>query len=168
MEQLTLVWGQPERAAAIMRETAAWARAQGFRVWPEACLTPDALLTPEAPPEAFCVGRIGEEDACALILQTSDREFWPDAPDGEAVYLHKFCVRPTFAHQGMTGRVLKALRALCKARGVRYIRLDAGAGEQKVGDVYRNAGFSVVRTVGLGRQATALYELDLEREIFAG
>ncbi len=36
------------------------------------------------------------------ILQWSDSEYWKNAPEYEAVYLHKFCVRREFAHREMT------------------------------------------------------------------
>lgn len=158
--ELRLISGQPARAAAIMREVAAWGRERGLRVWPEEWLTPEQLLTDEARAENFYVAEADGEEACALILQWSDREWWPDAPPFEAGYLHKLCVRRRFAHRGMAARVVEAAKAECARRGVRRLRLDTGAGESVVRDVYLAAGFEVVRTVEQdGRPVMLLYEL---------
>ena len=123
MGELIITAGQSDRAIAIMREVAAWGRDQGFRVWPDAWLTREELMTGEVGPENFYVGTVGGQDACAFVLQWSDREYWPEARPYEAAYLHKFCVRRAFTHTGMTGRVVEALRQECAPRGVRFLRL---------------------------------------------
>ena len=146
----------------IMREVAAWGRGRGLRVWPEERLTPGELFTAEVGPENFYVGTVDGEDACAFILQWSDREWWPDTPPFEAAYLHKLCVRREFAHRGMAGRVVEAVKAECTRRGARFIRLDTGAGEDTVRDIYLSAGFEIVKTIERGgRPVMLLYELKL-------
>ena len=160
--ELTLIPNQPERAIEIMREVAAWGRGQGLRVWPDEWLTPEELLTVEATPENFYVGTVDGEAACAFILQWSDREWWPEAPPYEAVYLHKLCVRRQFAHRGMAARVVDAVKGECARRGVRLIRLDTGAEESVVRDIYLAAGFEIVKTIRHnGRPVMLLYELKL-------
>lgn len=158
--ELTLVPNCPERAAGIMREVAAWGRGRGLRVWPEEWLTPEELLTAEAGRSNFYVGAVDGEEACAFILQWSDREWWPDAPPLEAGYLHKLCVRRKFAHQGMAARVVEAVKAECARRGVRRLRLDTGSEETTVRDIYLAAGFEIVKTIERnGRPVMLLYEL---------
>ena len=161
MGPLTITGGQPEQAIAIMREVAAWGRSQGFRVWPDEWLTAEALLTEEAQPENFYVGTVDGKLACAFILQWRDREYWPDAPPGEAAYLHKLCVRREFAHQSMARRVVELIRAECTRRGARFIRLDTGANEPTVRDIYLRSGFEIVKTIERnGRPVMLLYELN--------
>ncbi|MCI8839715.1 MAG: GNAT family N-acetyltransferase [Oscillospiraceae bacterium] len=159
---LTLVPNCPERAIAIMREVAAWGRERGLRVWLEQWLTPEELLTDEAGPSNFYVGAVDGEEACAFILQWSDREWWPEAEPFEAGYLHKLCVRRKFAHRGMTAQVVEAVKAECARRGVRRLRLDTGAEETAVGRIYLAAGFEVVRAIERdGGPSMLLYELTL-------
>ncbi len=158
---LALIPNCPERAAAIMREVAAWGRGRGLRVWPEQWLTPEELLTDEAGPSNFYVGTLDGEEACAFILQWSDREWWPEAEPFEAGYLHKLCVRRKFAHQGMTAQVVEAVKEECARRGVARLRLDTGAEEAVVRDIYLAAGFEVVKTIAQnGRPVMLLYELN--------
>ena len=162
MKTLKLTFGQPDRAISIMREVAAWGREQGLRVWPQDWLTREELITQDARPEDFCVGTVDGREACAFILQRRDREYWPEAVEGEAVYLHKFCVRRAFAHQGMTGQVVERLREECACRGAKYIRLDTGADEPVVRDLYLAAGFEIVKTLERnGVPVMLLYELKL-------
>ena len=159
---MTITGGQPRQAIAIMREVAAWGRSRGLRVWPDQWLTLEELLTEEAQPENFYVGTVDGQPACAFILQWSDREYWPDAPPGEAAYLHKLCVRREFAQQNMTGQVIERVKEECIRRGVGSIRLDTGADEPAVRKIYLNAGFEIVKVLEHnGRPVMLLYEMKL-------
>lgn len=157
-----LLPNRPGEAMAVMREVAAWGRGRGLRVWPEERLTEEALFTDEAGPENFYIGQVKGDTACAFILQWSDREFWPQAAPGEAGYLHKLCVRRKFAHRGMTGRVVEALKDECRRHGANYLRLDTGYGETAVRDIYLAAGFDIVKTLERdGTPVMLLYEMKL-------
>ena len=162
MGMLLIRGGETDRAIGIMREVAAWGRTHGLRVWPEEWLTREELLTEEAQPENFYVGSLDGVEACAFILQWSDREYWPDAPEHQAAYLHKFCVRRQFAHQNMTGQVLECIKEECVKRGARFIRLDTGAQEPVVQKIYLDAGFKIVKTLERnGVPVMFLYELNV-------
>jgi len=157
---LQLHFGRVDDAIAIMREVAAWGRARSYRVWPEEWLTQEELLTADAQPEHFCVGTIGGELACAFILQQRDRDYWPDAPEGEALYLHKLCVRRNYA--GLTRRIVEALKDECRCRGVRYIRLDTALDEKAVRKIYLNVGFHIVDILDYDNgRSMALYQLEV-------
>lgn len=163
MDTLRLCPGQVEKAIEVMREVAAWGRAKGFRVWPEEWLTREKLLTADACPESFYLGRLDGRTACAFLLQQRDSEYWPGAPEGEAVYLHKFCVRREFAGRGMTGLLTEAVRELCRQKGIRYIRLDTALDEKEVRRIYLNAGFRIVKVIDHPNgRSTALYEMDVQ------
>lgn len=160
MDGLSLEFGQVDRAIAVMREVAQWGREKGLRVWPAEWLTKEELLTEEAQPENFCVGTADGRDACAFILQWRDEEYWPHAPEHEAAYLHKFCVRRAFAHQSMTKQIVARIKEECVKRNVRYIRLDTGADEPVVRDIYLDAGFEIVKTLERdGIPVMLLYEM---------
>ena len=145
-----------------MREVSAWGREQGYRVWPDEWLTEGELITSDAQPENFCIGTIDGEVACAFILQWADSDYWPDAPKYEAACLHKFCVRRKFSGMGMTKLVTEAIRAECRKRGVRYIRLDTGLEEKAVRKIYLSAGYKIVDILDYPNgRSMALYELEV-------
>ena len=90
----------------VMKQAAKWGREQGFRVWLDEWLTPEELLTEEVKPENFCIRKIAGKVVCTFILQNSDTEYWKDS--GDAVYLHKLCVKREYAHRNMTKSVVEA------------------------------------------------------------
>lgn len=153
---------QMDEAIAVMRETAAWGRERGYRVWLDEWLTKEALLSEEVGPENFYVGYVEGKPACGFILQWRDQEHWPEAEEFEAAYLHKFCVRREFAHHNMTKQVLESIKEECRRRGIRYIRLDTGLDEVAVRKIYLEAGLHIVKILDReGGRATALYQMEV-------
>lgn len=151
-----------KEAVSVMREVAAWGRSKGYRVWPEEWLIPEELISGDAGPENFCIGTVDGETACAFILQWKDLEYWPNAPEYEAAYLHKICVRRRFAGLGMTKAIADAVKEECRRRGIRYIRLDTALDEKKVRKIYLNAGFKIVDIIDHSNgRSTALYEMEI-------
>ena len=61
--KVEIQFAELHRAIAVMKEVAAWSREQGYRVWPDAWLTPQELITPDASKyeaaylHKFCVRR---------------------------------------------------------------------------------------------------------------
>jgi len=162
MEEIELVFGEVDAAISVMREVSKWGRGRGYRLWPDEWLTREELLTEEAGPENFCVGKLGDAVVCAFILQWSDREYWAAAPKYEAAYLHKFCVVREYAHHGMTKAVVEALKKECRKRGIKRIRLDTALDEQIIRKIYLNAGFRIVDIIDFDNgRSMALYELDV-------
>lgn len=161
MGNLQIAFGEVDAAISVMKEVSEWGRNQGYRVWLDEWLTRDELITDEAQPENFCIGKLGNDIACAFILQWSDSEYWENAPKYEAAYLHKFCVRRKFAGQEMTKTVIAALREECRSRGIRYIRLDTNLDEKAVRKIYLSAGFKIVDIIDYENgNSMALYELE--------
>lgn len=162
MDKVTIRFDEMQTAISLMKEVSAWGREKGYRVWPDEWLTPEELCTPDAQPENFCIGCVGDEVACAFILQWADSDYWPNAPKYEAAYLHKFCVRRKFAGMSMTKLVVAALKLECQKRGVHYIRLDTGLDERVVRKIYLNAGFKIVDIIDYPNgRSMALYEMDV-------
>ena len=159
---MEIQFNRMDTAISVMREVAAWGREQGYRVWPDEWLTEEELITLDAQPENFCIGTMDGETACAFILQWADSDYWPDAPEYEAAYLHKFCVRRKFAGRGMTELVTDAVRAECRRRGIRYIRLDTALDEKAVSKIYLKAGYKIVDIIDYPNgRSTALYETEV-------
>lgn len=159
---MEIQFNRMDTAISVMREVAAWGREQGYRVWPDEWLTEEELITLDAQPENFCIGTMDGETACVFILQWADSDYWPDAPEYEAAYLHKFCVRRKFAGRGMTELVTDAVRAECRRRGIRYIRLDTALDEKAVRKIYLKAGYKIVDIIDYPNgRSTALYETEV-------
>ena len=162
MERINIVYNQMEEAISVMREVAEWGRTQGFRMWLDEWLTPEELITNEAKPENFCIGKVEGKTACAFILQTSDSDYWKDSSVVSAVYLHKLCVKREYAHRNMTKAVVEAIKEECRKNGVKYIRLDTGLDEKVIRKIYLNVGFKIVNIIDFDNgRSMALYELEV-------
>ncbi len=162
MGKIEIIYNQLEEAIAVMKEVAQWGREQGFRVWLDEWLTPDELLTDEAKPENFCIGKVDGKTACAFILQDGDSEYWKDSFDVQAVYLHKLCVKREYAHRNMARLVVDAIKEECLKKDIKYIRLDTGLDERVVRKIYLNAGFKIVDIIDYDNgRSIALYEMEV-------
>ena len=162
MEKVELYHNKVSEAISVMKEVAEWGRSKGFRVWLDEWLTPEELITEEARPENFWIGKVNGKTACAFILQTSDDEYWGKRPTSESVYLHKLCIRREFAHKEMTKSVVEAIRKECQSKGIRYIRLDTGLNEKVVRKIYLKAGFKIVDIIDYDNgNSLALYEMEV-------
>ncbi len=160
MDQIEIYPNQLDEAISIMKEVAQWGRNKGFRVWLDEWLTKEKLITPDAQPENFFVGKLNGKSACAFILQGNDPEYWAHAKKNEAVYLHKFCVKREFAGRGMTRILTNTLKKYCIENGIKYIRLDTALDEIAVRKIYLNAGFKIVDILDYPNgRSVALYEL---------
>lgn len=168
MERINIVHNEVDEAISVMKEVAKWGREQGFRVWLDEWLTPEELITEDARPENFCVGKVDGKTACAFILQNRDSEYWKDLLGDKAVYLHKFCVKREYAHRDMTKSVVEAIKEECRKNGLKYIRLDTGLDEKAVRKIYLNAGFKIVDIIDYDNgRSIALYEMEVCNEIGA-
>jgi len=50
-----------------------------------------------------------------------------------------------FALQGMIKRVIACIKKICREKGIQYIRLDTGINEEKVKQIYLDAGLRLKR-----------------------
>ena len=150
-----------DEAIEIMREVAIWGRNKGFRIWKDEWLTKEELITIDAQPENFYIGKIDGIAVCAFILQWRDSEYWADTTK-EAAYLHKLCVKREFAGKNMTRFIIEAISQLCKNRGIKYIRLDTALDEEAVKKIYLKLGFKIVNIIDYPNgRSVALYELEV-------
>lgn len=161
MEKVDIVYNRVEEAISVMKEVAQWGREQGFRVWLDEWLTSEELITEEAKPEDFCVGKVDGKTACAFISQKHDSEYWKDSTSAQAVYIHKLCVKREYAHRNMTKSVVEAIKEECRNNGIRYIRLDTGLDEKAVRKIYLKIGFKIVDIIDYDNgRSVALYEME--------
>ncbi len=163
MGDIEICPNQIDEAISVIREVAEWGRKKGFRVWLDEWLAKEELITADAKPENFCIGKIEGSTVCAFILQCKDSEYWAAAEKNEAVYLHKFCVKREFAGKGVAKADIEAIKKLCKEKGIKYIRLlDTALDEKVVRKIYLKIGFKIVDIIDYPNgRSVALYELEV-------
>jgi ribosomal protein S18 acetylase RimI-like enzyme len=156
-----VVAGDVDNAIDILREVAKWCDDNKMNMWKLSDLTEERLLSGVSR-ACFCVGKIGEDNACCMILQWYDPLFWPSAKENEAAYIHKLCVRRIYSGMGLSGKMVEYAVAECKKRGVHYLRLDTGWSREPLCKLYESLGFKRVGKKILGERHFALYEMKLD------
>ena len=153
----TVTVGDVDKAIAIMREVAQWCMDTGKKTWSLDELTKEKL-TNSLNAGNFITGNIDGDPACCMILQWIDPLFWPEAPEYEAGYVHKLCVKREFAGMNLSAKMIAFAAEECRLRNVPYLRLDTGLYKQKLCSIYENLGFTKVGETTNHRGEFALYE----------
>lgn len=160
IDNFKVVAGEVDSSIEVLREVAIWCEDKKLNMWKIDSLTKEYLLT-GVDQDSFCVGKLGEESVCSMILQWYDPLFWPDAEENEAGYIHKLCVKRKYSGIGLSGKMVEFAVAECKKRGIRYLRLDTGWSREPLCKLYESLGFRRVGKRILGKSEFALYELDV-------
>ena len=166
-----LVWSATMRVAAItgselrtasdiLIEAARWLSQRGEPMWHERDLRPKELLG-QCSQEEIYLGWRGGKAVAVMVLQWSDRVFWPDAPTGSSAFIHKLAVRRAWAGRGIAGEMIRWAMAESRERGADFLRLDCAADRPRLCAVYEQLGFQCVGRREVGSFDTALYELRL-------
>jgi len=137
--------GDKDEAIDIMREAAKWLIDAGKPLWTIDELTVEHLSNP---PDEFIVMWDGEQSIAAITLSFTkniiDKNCWPKIPPDESGFLHKLSIRRKYAGKGLAALLVEHAKQLCKAKGVRYLRLDCLSNREGLMSFYKNCGFSLV------------------------
>jgi GNAT superfamily N-acetyltransferase len=126
-------------AIAILREAIAWAKSRGIYVWNSAELHErDFVVAAQA--GELVMGFSGHRAAATMLLQSSDNVYWPEAPRGSSLYLHKIAVRRAFAGHGWPGQLIDFAANDAREQGVHRLRLDTLPGPRLTA-LYARHGF---------------------------
>jgi Acetyltransferases len=162
IDNFKVVVGEIDRSIVVLREVARWCEDNKMGMWKVSDLTKEHLLA-GVNEENFCVGCIGEDSACSMILQWYDPLFWPEGKENEAGYIHKLCVKRKYSGMGLAGKMVEFAVAECKKRRIRYLRLDTGWGMEPLCKLYESLGFRKVGKRILKDCEFALYELEIDK-----
>ncbi|WP_166395054.1 GNAT family N-acetyltransferase [Rubrobacter marinus] len=149
-----------ERFSRVLLEVAGWLEAGGRPMWTADELAPGALLERYDLRE-MRLGVLDGEPAAAMVVQESDGVFWPGAPEGESLFVHKLAVARRLKGRGAAAAMLDWARARALEQGKAYLRLDCAADRPKLRRFYEEYGFRGVGRRMVGPCDTAFYELPL-------
>lgn len=145
-----------DAALAVLREAAQWLIERGTPLWLPDELAPEPLRHAAEAGE-LCLARIGGEVAGMMLLQSRDPLFWPEAREGEALYVHRLAVRRAVAGRGVARAILDWAADEARSAGSAYLRLDC-ADRPKLRALYESCGFRFHSPKDVGRFSVARYE----------
>ena len=132
--------GEEAAVAEVIQEAARWITTWRTPLWdPE--LVGIAFVTPYVAAGQVLAARTGGEIAGVMIQLPEDPHFWPDRPEGEAVYLHKVTVRRAHAGTGVPAALMEHAAGLALAQGRGLLRLDC---DPPLSGFYERLGFRKV------------------------
>ncbi|HXI76626.1 MAG TPA: GNAT family N-acetyltransferase [Steroidobacteraceae bacterium] len=130
-------------ALVILQEAATWAMDRGLDVWTIAELRAQDFVA-AARAQQLVMGFSGVRPAAAMLIQTSDPIYWPEAAPNSSLFLHKIAVRREFAGQQWLRRLIEFAVADARDRGMGWIRLDT-LFQSRLQGLYEALGFTVVQ-----------------------
>jgi len=147
--------------ADILKEAAAWAQRHYEQLWLESELEQDQIIADVRAGQFFLAIHAGQQIG-TLRYQLEDLQFWPDAAEGEAAYVHRLAVRRSWAGRGVAAQMLRWAGRRAVADGRALLRLDTDITRPKLRALYLRCGFNEHSPRQVGPYHVMRYELRLD------
>ena len=96
------------------------------------------------------------------ILQWYDPLFWGNLNENEAGIIHKLAICRMHMKKGYGRILIESAEAICKERGVKWLRLNCGTHRLKLRNFYESNGFKMVDRVFIDNRDQIRYQKSLE------
>jgi len=84
--------------------------------------------------------------ACIFAVTFDDKLIWGDR-DKDSIYIHRIVTHPEFRGYAFVKEIIKWAREFASGRGIKFIRMDTWADNEKLLDYYTGCGFDYVGVV---------------------
>jgi GNAT superfamily N-acetyltransferase len=148
---------ESRRVSAVLLEAAEWLRARGEELWDPAQLEA-GMIAGDVALGRYLLALSGDLVVGTARLTAEDEPFWPEARDGEALYIHRLAVRRTHAGAGVSAALLEWCLRRATQLGREYLRLDCDAQRARLRRVYEDFGFEYHSDQVVGRYTVARYQ----------
>jgi ribosomal protein S18 acetylase RimI-like enzyme len=135
-----------EEMLRLRQRVSAWLASQDIDLWQTPL--PEGRLVEWIQDHEVLVQRDGDCIIGAVALLAHDPDLWGEDTTA-ATYVHALMVDRSYAGQGLGARMLERVETIARARGARYVRLDAGANLERLQRWYDARGYERVATRSL-------------------
>jgi len=137
------------QACDILLEVAQWMDKKNIPLWREEEISIERML-PYAERGELFVALFDGEPAGTIVIQSEDRDYWPDVTDRSSLFFHKLAVSRKYAGKGVSKSLMEYAFELAKKRGCKFLRMDCSAGHSQLRKFYESNGFQFLdqRQVG--------------------
>ena len=150
--------GQAGIVSSVLAEAAEWVAGRSERLWHAQHVSVQAVA-PDVELDTYFIAWLNGDAAGVVRLQMEDPEFWPDAAEAEAIYVHRLAVRRKYAGGEVSGALLEYAARRAGELGRKYLRLDCAADRPALRNVYKRFGFRFCDEREMGSFVIARYEL---------
>ncbi|RQO79676.1 GNAT family N-acetyltransferase [Pedobacter sp. KBW01] len=89
---------------------------------------------------------VGGEIACVFAVTFNDKLIWGER-DHNAIYIHRIVTHPNFRGYAFVKEIIKWATQYSLGNGLKYIRMDTWADNEKLLEYYTGCGFEYVGVV---------------------
>jgi len=100
---------------------------------------------------------IDNEIAAIVEIKSAPEDIWAN-DNVLALYIHKLAIRRQYANKSLGREIINLIKARAIQQGIKYLRLDCVAHNDKLRQYYESCGFTFTTEVASGEITLALYE----------
>ena len=89
------------------------------------------------------------EIACVFVITFSDATIWREADTGQAIYIHRIATNKSFRGNNYVQHIVNWAMVFAAKNGKDFVRLDTGAGNEKINNYYKSCGFTYKGVTGI-------------------
>ncbi len=152
-------------AIAVLFDASLWLESVGkvhSKWWKSENMNPKFFADYAEDNEFYC-GLVHGVPAAAMILQENERnQSWEHIDRGKkekALYAHWLAVARKFSGLGLSKLMIDFASKKGKEKGLKYLRLDTNAKEEKLVHLYKKLGFEMM---GIDEESTAYFQKKLK------
>ncbi len=124
----------------ILLEVTLWLDRKGMPLWQKDQISIERMRSYVGKRELF-VALFEGEPVGTIIIQSEDRDYWPEITDRSSLFFHKLAVSRKYAGKGVSKSLMEYAFDLAKKRGCKFLRLDCSAGHGQLRKFYESNGF---------------------------
>lgn len=143
-------------ASDILIEAAKWLASRNQSLWDRESLRPERIQDITGNTTIY-LARLDGQPIGTFLLLREDPDYWPEAPPGEAFYLHKLAVRRAVAGSGVAREILESAINITHAAGRSLLRLDCAPRPQLCA-FYESASFTYLSDQMVGEFTVRRYQ----------
>lgn len=152
--------GDIQSVSAILHEAALWLEQQNMAIWREAEVSSEAICQ-DVETGLFYIAFCQGSAAGVVKFQTEDLLYWPDVPQGDSAFIHRFAVQRNFAGGSVSTAMMKWAVEQSRKLGKRYLRLDCAADRTRLRLIYERFGFRYHSDRQVGPYHVARYQYEV-------
>jgi len=146
----------------ILHENALWLSQKNIIQWPLDWLQSKRQEIQES--IEFCTYYaidIDGEIAAVVEIKSVPENIWAN-DNLLAIYIHKLAIRREYADKNLGREIIKLIELRAIQQGIKYLRLDCVARNNKLRQYYESCGFIFKTEVNTGEIVLALYEYKID------
>ncbi|RZK07320.1 MAG: GNAT family N-acetyltransferase [Flavobacterium sp.] len=91
---------------------------------------------------------VDDEVACIFAVTFDDKLIWGDR-DKDSIYIHRIVTHPEFRGYSFVKEIIKWAKTFASQNGIKFVRMDTWADNEKLLDYYTGCGFEYVGVVNM-------------------